>query len=252
MDNEILDAWRPLAPPSAELEAARVAAHWAAQLIGEAGRRRRHEELDEANTTLLWSDRVEGFRGLPLDDGACVTLRLRDLTVFIERGGEIVANRALAGVSVDDAFVWLGAQLEGEVSAPAYDMPARPDVFPEATHALRELADWFHDAAIVIGGIGPARTWPHHFDLATLIRLDDVHTIGVGMSPGDTSYPQPYYYVTPQPYPRGAMGVRLPPGAHWHEQGWVGAVLPAAHVIDDVQVGRVLRGALEACYDFTR
>ena len=46
--------------------------------------------------------------------------------------------------------------------------------------------------------------WPHHFDIATLVKLEDgqpanARSIGVGVSPGDEYYAQPYVYVSPWP-----------------------------------------------------
>jgi hypothetical protein len=50
------------------------------------------------------------------------------------------------------------------------------------------------------------------------------------MSPGDGSYSQPYFYVSPWPYPDVST---LPPLVlgHWHTEGWVGAVLTAEEIL---------------------
>ena len=50
------------------------------------------------------------------------------------------------------------------------------------------------------------------------------------MSPGDETYPEPYFYVVPYPTlaPDGLPD--LPAGA-WHTEGWVGAVFTASEVI---------------------
>ena len=50
----------------------------------------------------------------------------------------------------------------------------------------------------------PVRCWPHHFDLDTLIyfdRKEPVRTMGVGFSPGDEYYDEPYFYVSIYPAP---------------------------------------------------
>ena len=103
------------------------------------------------------------------------------------------------------------------------------------------------------------RCWPHHFDVASLITLDagadaeEARTIGVGFSPGDGSYDQPYFYVTPWPYPEADDLPSLAGGAHWHTEGWIGAVLTAERVISvpaDGQrraIGQALEGGVAAC-----
>jgi hypothetical protein len=70
----------------------------------------------------------------------------------------------------------------------------------------------------------PVRCWPHHFDIATLFSKSD-GTVGIGMSPGDGSYREPYYYVSPWPPPPADGLPALGPHGTWHLEGWVGAVL---------------------------
>ena len=82
------------------------------------------------------------------------------------------------------------------------------------------------------------RCWPHHFDLATLVSVPggapgDARTIGVGLSPGDGSYAEPYFYVTPWPSPDSPALPELPAGADWHRTGWFGAVLTATAIFHD-------------------
>jgi hypothetical protein len=77
-------------------------------------------------------------------------------------------------------------------------------------------------------GASPIHIWPHHFDMATLITLagegETAQTIGVGFSPGDGGHDQPYWYITPWPYPNKAALPSLAVGTG-HTEGWVGAML---------------------------
>ena len=79
--------------------------------------------------------------------------------------------------------------------------------------------------------------WPHHFDIATLMDLsgdgDSARAIGVGLSPGDHNFPDPYYYVTPWPYPDPARLWPLTSGGFWNTREWTGAVLPAGSLTQD-------------------
>jgi len=107
-----------------------------------------------------------------------------------------------------------------------------------------ELGAWFANAFRLIGdavideaSASAVRCWPHHFDVASLITLEasaaaeEARSIGVGFSPGDGSYDQPYFYVTPWPYPEIANLPPLAEGAEWHRSGWTGAVLSAERLL---------------------
>ena len=113
--------------------------------------------------------------------------------------------------------------------------------------ALAELAAWFGNAAPLIGSIqrqmigrklaaSPARCWPHHFDLATLTTLparnaDATRYVGVGLSPGDEYYDEPYFYVSVYPEPNPAALPSLPTLGHWHLRDFVAAVATAHKIV---------------------
>ncbi|MEL6255942.1 MAG: hypothetical protein AAFR87_28315 [Bacteroidota bacterium] len=86
------------------------------------------------------------------------------------------------------------------------------------------LAEIFHDDCEASG----IRSWPHHFDIASLLDVGDGKSIGVGMSPGDGSSPLPYIYINMWPYP-DTEKVDLPglSKGKWNTEGWVGTVLRA-------------------------
>ena len=81
------------------------------------------------------------------------------------------------------------------------------------------------------------------------------HAIGLGMVPGDEGRPEPYFYVTPWPYPERRELPPLPAGGTWNTEGWLGAVLAAPSFMDAGQgaaaqaeaVETFLRSAAEAC-----
>lgn len=76
------------------------------------------------------------------------------------------------------------------------------------------------------------RCWPHHFDLATLIPLatnekgELTKSMGVGLSPGDDSLIEPYFYINKWPNMREEelRNSNLKNG-YWNTSGWTGAVL---------------------------
>ncbi|MEJ2539139.1 MAG: hypothetical protein P8188_04000 [Gemmatimonadota bacterium] len=116
-------------------------------------------------------------------------------------------------------------------------------LFDASPMDLEEWVRWFDDVWRLLGRVrgecsevaSPVRTWPHHFDTATLLDFGDgddgePRTVGVGLSPGDEGRPEPYLYVSPWPRPETAPDQQLPAGC-WQETGWVGAVLPAEELV---------------------
>ncbi|MCB1055152.1 MAG: hypothetical protein KDD11_06520, partial [Acidobacteria bacterium] len=59
-----------------------------------------------------------------------------------------------------------------------------------------------------------------------------VRSVGVGMTPGDADQPEPYFYVNAWPRPESPGRLpELPAGGRWVDEGWFGAVLPAAGLV---------------------
>jgi len=92
--------------------------------------------------------------------------------------------------------------------------------------------------------------WPDHFDLAMLWfsgRLvpgqDPANAeyadeqMNFGFSTGDDGIPEPYFYITAYPLPEKLADVSLAEGAYWHTEGWQGAVLKYAALVDASQPG---------------
>jgi hypothetical protein len=153
-----------------------------------------------------------------------------------------------------------------------YEMPAHPIAAGSAydaagiADALAELASWFANADLSLGfirdemitrefAVSPLRCWPHHFDLAALTALDPApdgkaRSVNAGLSPGDTYYDEPYFYVSPYPYPAAAALPNLPKLGHWHRRDFTAAVATAGQVLGakDIraETEAFLRAAIEA------
>ncbi|MBW2686630.1 MAG: hypothetical protein JRE19_12050 [Deltaproteobacteria bacterium] len=186
----------------------------------------------------------------PTSDGTqSSVLVFEGLELLVLDGGRERSSMQLAGHTLQQALAWLGEEIAGDESAislPVHEMPSHPvgegGVFSDAGAQPRtELAAWFANAFSSIRGVvagepaaSSVRCWPHHFDVASLMTLDagvgaeEARSIGVGFSPGDGSYDQPYFYVTPWPYPDGEELPPLAAGAQWHRTGWTGAVWTGA------------------------
>ncbi len=197
---------------------------------------------------------------------------------FLARGEELLATRALRGATIDEGLAWLReagrtAGLPDVALAPVgYPLPGHPVAqsaggrLPALSEpALAEVARWFAvahaaltDLAAAEPRAGEVRVWPHHFDIATLIPLDDDpsgehgRAIGAGLSPGDAHSgsdagdSEPYFYVNPYPPPPDPTQEPLPHGA-WNTEGFCGAVLRAsAWDGKDASLQAFLTGAVRA------
>lgn len=262
--------WKTLGSVSpATLAAARLELHWATQLVSAPGNTLLPFESDYRHTNLGWDPKLRVLSGRAVGaESLRAALVFEGLELVVIDGERERSSMRLAGQTLEEARDWLGRTIGGEGSSlglPKHEMPSHPVGRGEAFSgsggkARTELAAWFANAFDSIRQIvapdpsaSPVRCWPHHFDVASLIALDrggdpeKRRSIGVGFSPGDGSYDQPYFYVTPWPYPDR---VHLPPlsdGARWHREGWTGVTLLAEDLIaaPSGEQRRTVREALE-------
>jgi hypothetical protein len=252
--------WQPLgAVPPRELVPARLVLHWAAQLVAAASAALLPPRADDSHTSLTWDDTRRAFKGQPIGERT-VALWIVDLVLSVD-GREL----RLGGVTRGDALAWLGATLGHGGAIPPYPHlpPAHPvggdAPFPAADAGHTELARWYGNAALLLAPIAaraeasPLRVWPHHLDIATLLDFGGGRTLGVGLSPGDASYPEPYFYVTPWSHPpnpddRPEKGSAPSLAAgHWHTEGWFGAVLLGSEVSGRDLAAAFVDQAIAAC-----
>lgn len=243
-------AWEKLGSVApSDLVNTRLQLHWAAQLPASIGFTFATPQPDWSHTSLQWNRRRELLLGAPVGNDsvrAGISLAALEL-LLIDRDGS-TESFPLAGKTLEDGYHWLSENSSplhpGHSSSlvrPDHEMPQHPvgsgATFDAPDAERRELSNWFNSAAHVLAKVSrdhnkasPVRCWPHHFDIATLISLDSggdserTRSIGAGMSPGDRSIGEPYFYVTPWPYPNSDLLPELPVGC-WNTTGWVGAVL---------------------------
>lgn len=247
--------WQTLgevAPTS--LVAARETLHHAAQLLALAGASFLNAEPDDSHTSMTWIEPLGALGTQPIDASAPFRFALQaaDLTLLVidDSSGVVRASLSLPGVMREQALDWMRDQarragLEGGRLRSRLHFTIAPDATDAGAAferpsdgTLEELARWYSDASLFLEqrrssmvGAGPVRCWPHHFDIATLVRLrrGPIHTIGIGLSPGDDSYADPYYYVGP--YPAPPMKPRALTIGHWHTRDWWGAALVASEIV---------------------
>lgn len=270
--------WHPLgAHDPRTLDDARLQLHHALQIACAVGISYVPKEPDDSHTNFGWLDGVDvlATQVVPAKQPFMAALRPAKLELLVmDALARPLSTFALHGRTVGDAYAWLRSQLAAVGADPArltdrkhYDIPPHPVAMGRAfdagdTAAFAELAHAYGDASVLLNevrsanpGAAEVRLWPHHFDLATLLTVREGHTVGAGLSPGDDSYVEPYFYVTPYPYP--AMDVAapaLPSGGVWHRKGWFGAVLTASALVSGDTTGQAerARGYLRAAVTAAR
>jgi hypothetical protein len=252
----------------AQLHAARVHAHFAAQWLARAARAYIPARADDDHTNLGWDDALAGFVTHALPDGARLGLRLADVTLAVleGEGANPSGMLPLDGCGDAQARAWLGRQMAARgldpdaLDAPSpYEMPAPGSVAVYAAVALAEflgmLAAWYSNANAALGAVRtdiiarhldapPVRCWPHHFDLDTLVTVAPGRTTGVGFSPGDDFYDEPYFYVSLYPAPDVTSLPRLPAIGHWHATPFTAAIATASRIAEAADQLREVEGFL--------
>ncbi|HEY6259526.1 MAG TPA: DUF5996 family protein [Xanthobacteraceae bacterium] len=252
------------------LHEARLQPHYAVQWLARAARAYVTPRPDDGHTNFGWEDALGGLTTHPLSQGSVVGLEMTALTLRLWDGPGRAGGQAISLDGRRDADIreWLGGQLgtrgldPAALDAPSpYQMPDHPvgHGAPYAAaalgEALGELAAWFANANDILSetrqritarGIAapPARCWPHHFDLDSLISLGSgpgARTVGLGFSPGDDYYDEPYFYISAYPAPDLATLPSLPSIGHWHTHHFTAAVAVADRIIaaDDPQAATI-------------
>ncbi|MEP7029521.1 MAG: hypothetical protein ABI830_01160 [Pseudolabrys sp.] len=254
--------WRPLRGiDKSQLRGARLQAHFAAQWLARFARAYISPQPDDEHTNLSWDGSSDEFTTHPSKNGMRLSLQVPNLTLTLHDGNGAAGSQSLSlnGHTQMQVRQWFGECLSrrsldagaldglspyaipphGIAQGAAYDAAGSPD-------ALVEIAAWFTNGEILLDGIqnlmierklaaSPVRCWPHHFDLSTLTTLpkhgaDTAGYVGIGLSPGDEYYDEPYFYVSVYPKPDPSTLPTLPMFGHWHTHEFMAAVVPAHKV----------------------
>lgn len=281
----------------ADVKEARLQLHHAVQPLAAAGAVLVPARADYTHTSLTYDPDAGAFIGARLGStdvegksGKDIygALYIDTLTLALVAGGEAIQRQSLTGLTLTEAFDWFAGVLKTAGLSPgseslALTLPEYPD-YPEHTlvtakavfdanlESVKEVRRYFRNSSTIIDGIvannagaSPVTIWPHHFDMATLITLkepsqpggEDGQSVGAGLSPGDGGNDQPYWYVTPWPYPDKEQLPKLGAGK-WNTDGWVGAQLDAVEVLaaDSDQQDKVVESffhdAVQASVDLIR
>lgn len=256
--------WRTLASVDpARLLEARLQAHYATQWLARAAWAFVAAKPDDSHTNLGWEEEFGGFSTQKVQ-GTKIGLKLFPLSLATLEGKSNDVGRVLSldGLKNSDVRNWFGEtanslSLDARLldKDPPYKIPPHriatgsPYNLSGLDDAMRMLAAWFSNADKSLNRLAEgvrqkklevvsARCWPHHFDHTAQIVLEagkgaveSGRYINVGLSPGDNHYAEPYFFVSPWPYPPANKLPPLPEPGRWHITGFTGAVLPAQKIL---------------------
>ncbi len=233
---------------------ARLQAHFGAQVASGFGRTHVPKQDDDSHTALYWRGDQAGLQSSE-STGAKPLRSVLEFSPFrlslVDHSGDRKAEWIPGGRTLVEGDRWLSVAVAEAVAEPAapiaalhYEMPdhelASGAAFRgDLDDGIGEIGKWLGNAYHLLLETAKAENsaseivcWPHHFDIATLIDLGEGRSIGVGLSPGDASYAQPYLYVSPYPYPKLEDLAPLGDCGHWHTTGFTAAILEATEVVE--------------------
>ncbi len=270
--------WKPVGQTAlSELVEARLQLHYAAQTVSSVGFIFVPPEPDWSHTAVGWNADLEALlsKATPGEKPCRAALIFSSFEIaLLDADEQVLLKAVLEGRTVNDIYAWLAKAIGTYRGKPPgkelfrleHELPrykAREgEPFPfEPKEAFAELAHWFANASLLLNEIKAAEpgasdivAWPHHFDTATLITLSgegkSLRTIGAGLSPGDGSYHEPYWYVSPWPAPERSDLPELKGGGSWHTAGFTSAVLPDSRMdgATAAQSREFLQSAVAACH----
>ncbi|HLK16079.1 MAG TPA: hypothetical protein VKT78_14835 [Fimbriimonadaceae bacterium] len=258
-----------------ELVQARNALHYAVQLIASAGHYLAKPQPDDGHRSLTWEPELSAFRGVDLEGGFFVRVKAVEFTAEIVKLDQtVITELELDDSPLPESLLLLQAQMPVPEARRSFSFAKMDAAFPDAATLERtlyaapleqreELALHYAHADEALQALvadepkaSPVRVWPHHFDIATLLPGPGPDsTIGVGLSPGDAGYAEPYWYVTPHDPTPNATESTPPKPWSWHTEGWMGLVLPMSRLFKHAKEASrdgELRASLGHCVEIAR
>ena len=248
---------------------ARLTLHWSAQILGSVGFAFADPSDDDSHSNLLWDASNRRFVGRQLPSGIRGFIDIVEFEAgIVDSEGDEHLRFGIDGKTMTDAFGEMESGLSilnfsgAMLKVPSYDLPDHPvahggHFVAPARKELLALQAWYDCAHEVLSeftrdldGASEVRCWPHHFDIAVLVGLDEYahleesRSVGLGMTPGDGGIEEPYFYITPWPAPNIDVLPQLSAGT-WRDQGWTGGVLKASEILQT-------QDRLETCQSFVK
>ncbi|MEM8771469.1 MAG: hypothetical protein AAGD92_07460 [Pseudomonadota bacterium] len=266
-------AWKPLgAVAPKKLARIHEQPYQLAQWLGRFARGYLTPADDDSHTSFVWHSENGAMATNEASFGGkkvAFAFYPRDLILSVIIDGVIGDEIAMHGRRDRDAGVWMAGVLEAHGADPVKLHDAAPYALLKTPYAqdapydaktdvagLSELARYLDNASLVLNeivaayghvrpGPAPVRLWPHHFDIATIITLEDgafetARAVGAGLAIPDKLHKEFYFYT--YPWPRNERK-NLPPlrsNCSYQYDGFFGAVQTMSSVLaQGDQVGAV-------------
>jgi hypothetical protein len=258
----------------AELAGVRQVSHAAIQWPSRAARANLTALADDSHSNLGWHETFQALVSHPLDAENRYKMGFGFSTGALVWVVDGAVDDALELASADEsaARAWADAHLESAALATTdrAEMPYELDPVDyrgfaeaDASKALATLGVWYECGQSLLEPLIEAhrgvavraptvRCWPHHYDLAVLFTLDEgdpetARSVGVGLSPGDDSYAEPYFYCTPWPAPDRLP--EAPSPTRWHTEGFTSLVCPASRIDAATDLDQLISSAAGLAFD---
>jgi hypothetical protein len=253
---------------------ARTTLHNAVQLIASTANVLAEPKADDSHRSFSWDPGLLAFQGVHLAGDFFVRVRAVEFVAeLVSVRNAVLASIELEGKPLTESLRALQEDMPVPNGQRSFDFAVFDDIVPDEDlianpltlaplGAREELAQQynhaFHTLQFVVAADATAeaiRTWPHHFDMATILHPTAEKSIGLGLSPGDADYAEPYWYITPSPELKNAEEAALPQPWRWHTKGWTGLVLPIAKLLDFTTPGQedeVLARSMDQCLALAR
>lgn len=257
-----------------QFESPRLQLHQAAQFLANTAEHFIEKRKDYSHSALTWVNSIKGVSTEALNrENYKLALSYRLLEIYLlDKNYDTIESLSLNGLTKSQIESWIILTLDKHnlntanlIFKKLFDIPDNPQGNGEAfslTNAdvFAEIEHYYSNANLLLSKISEdygssfVYCWPHHFDMATLLQLDKEKSISLGFSAGDQSYSEPYFYVSPWPYP-DSRNLELPELFHdafWHTKHWVGAVFLAKDILQNPQekktiVEAFLTSSLHVC-----
>lgn len=259
--------------PANELLRARQLSHATVQWPSRAARANLEPKADDSHSNLCWNEDQYAFVShfLDIDQRIQLGFSFKSHSLIWIVDITVVDSLNLTGVTEHAIKSWCdrhlseaGLQTTGQVEMP-YELDSVDFAGFAAANAaveLRSLGAWYSRAHSVLTTLGDRfqsiavsspdiRCWPHHYDLAALFVLDggdpeNARSIGVGLSPGDENYAEPYFYCTPWPTPSQLPAAPSP--LYWHTEGFTSLVCVASRIDETTDLVKLLTMAIDLAH----
>lgn len=250
----LVEHWQEVGdPPPNELGSARVLLSELGRLVAGA--------LPQPGGPLIWLEEQQVLATDLITAGPRpfrVAVRPAEASLLLlDHLGGVLATYPLEGSTVQRAAEWLGRQTreQGAQLQPP-ELAHHEPVTPGHRAALTELSRWLANAERFLVKLArstehasPVRFDPGRVELATHIQLggrsgEPEREVTVGLSCGDASVAEPYFFARPRPVAETRELPALPTGGRWVREPQLEAVLPCSSVASDrdpaAQAGRVV------------